>query len=264
MSLQNPSRRRSDDKHEFPAGLVILGFLLVAVIWLGGFRPQFLDFLFPPSVSPSATAPASREASQQAQLAAPPAMQPVPQPVHPVAQAAAMATESTEEKRGDFYRYTDDQGVVHMMDNQESIPVKYRQQVKVYKDTSPATRVRIVGNQVLVPVTLRNGQRSVETTLLLDAGCTVTSISEVLAARLEIDPNRMTPGTARVADGRAVPTRQVVIDRVTAGPKTKAPLEVSVMASAGLGEHAEGLLGMNFLRDFRYQLDIPGQQIHWH
>jgi hypothetical protein len=35
------------------------------------------------------------------------------------------------------------------------------------------------------------------------------------------------------------------------------------MPVAGPQELADGLLGMNFLREFRYQIDTAGQQIHW-
>ncbi|MCM2359433.1 MAG: retroviral-like aspartic protease family protein [Geobacteraceae bacterium] len=157
----------------------------------------------------------------------------------------------------------DEQGIIHLVDNPDSIPAEYREQVKVYRDTGAATRARIVNNQVLVPVTLSNGAQEVQATLVLDTGCTVTSISEELAARLQIDPNRTRPGTAGVADGRSIPTRRASIDQLSAGPKTKAPLEVSIMPVAGAGVMADGLLGMNFLRDFRYQLDMAGQQIHW-
>jgi hypothetical protein len=258
MSRQDFTKRRKNNKHEFPTGLVLLGLLLVAVAWLGVLRPHILEPLSLQPASSLVQNPAntvkSREISPTPQLN--------PDSTRETAPAQVEATNAVS-KQGDFFRYTDDQGVIHLVDNPASIPEKYRQQVKVYLDDKPATQVRVVNNQVFVPVTLRNGGRTAQATLILDTGCTVTTISEELAVRLGIDPNRTRPGTSRVADGRSVSTRQAIIDELTAGPKTKAPLEVSVMPVAGPRELADGLLGMNFLRDFRYQIDMTGQQINW-
>ena len=96
--------------------------------------------------------------------------------------------------------------------------------------------------------------------MVLDTGCSVTIISEELAARLEIDPDHTRPGLARVADGRGVAARIGLIDRITVGPGSKTFLEVGIMSNPG---PADGLLGMNFLRDFRYRMDFGRQQIDW-
>jgi hypothetical protein len=261
MNRQDSPKRRKSDKRGFPTGLVTLGLLLVALVWLSVFRPHVLDSLSLHSASSlfrqSSNTVASVPALSQPDPAG--AQQTTPRQILP---ATAEATNAGS-ANGAFYRYTDEQGVIHLVDNPDNIPAQYRRQVKIYRDTGPATRVRIVNNRALVPVTLHNGGRTVQATLVLDTGCSVTSISAALAARLGIDPARTSPGTARMADGRSIPTSQAVIDQLTAGPKTKAPLEVSVMAITGPEGQADGLLGMNFLRDFRYQLDVSGQQIHW-
>jgi hypothetical protein len=166
-------------------------------------------------------------------------------------------------KQGEFYRYTDENGTIHLVDHPGNIPEKYRHQMKVYNSHKQTTPVRVVNSQLLVPVTLRYGYQEVQATLLLDSGCSTTTISGRLADRAGIDPARTKAGTSRVADGRIVPTRMAVIGQLSVGPKSRSSIEVAIMASAGPQELADGLLGMNFLRDYRCQIDMAGQKIHW-
>jgi hypothetical protein len=254
---------RSDDDREFPALLVIIGLFLVTIVWVGVFRPNLLDNL--PFKSATAQPPqAPVAATIQEDTPSPP--QPAPSPgEEPSREATSAPAEAVDAggKQGEFYRYTDENGTIHLVDNPGNIPEKYRQQTKTYNSHKQTTPVRVVNSQVLVPVTLRYGYQEVQATLVLDTGCSTTTISGKLADRLGIDPARTKAGTSRLADGRFVPTRMAVIGQLSVGPKSKSSLEVSVMASAGPQELADGLLGMNFLRDYRYQIDMAGQKIHW-
>ena len=51
-------------------------------------------------------------------------------------------------------------------------------------------KVTIIGNQVLVPVTLAYGGKTVQTTLLLDTGASGTTINPEIADKLDINPAR--------------------------------------------------------------------------
>jgi len=262
MIHKHGSKHRDDDR-EFPALLVIIGLFLVAIVWVGVFRPNLLDNLpFQSATSQPPQAPVAASIQENTPSHPQPTPTSTEEPSREASSAPAEAVDAGG-NQGEFYRYTDENGTIHLVDNPENIPEKHRPQTKVYNSHKQTTPVRVVNSQVLVPVTLRYGYQEVQTTLVLDTGCSTTTISGRLAARLGIDPTRTKAGTSRVADGRLVPTRMVVIGQLSAGPKSKSSLEVSIMATAGPQELADGLLGMNFLRDYRYQIDMAGQKIHW-
>jgi hypothetical protein len=258
MGYRNGFRRRDDDS-EFPAGLVIIGIVLVAIVWVGLLKPDIFDFL-PFKSGSGAEQQKSERVNVQGNGASSQPQQTEEEP--PLREPTEV--QNSEGNKGDFFRYTDENGTIHLVDNSANVPERYRQKTKVYNRHGLITKVRIEKNQVLVPVTLRNGYQEVQATLLLDTGCTTTSISTALASKLGIDPAHTRPGTSKVADGRTVPSRVAVIGQLSIGPMIKQPLEVSIMPMVGPQEVADGLLGMNFLGDFRYQIDTANQQIIWH
>ena len=97
-----------------------------------------------------------------------------------------------------YYQYTDKDDVIHFVDSREKIPRRYQDRVIVRKDTRAAlqtTSIVIVDNQIHVPVSFRNGDKTVQAILLLDTGASITSITETLAARFA--STRRTPVTCR-------------------------------------------------------------------
>lgn len=165
-----------------------------------------------------------------------------------------------------FYQFTDEDDVIHFVDSPEKIPQRYRSKVIVRKDRPSArqvTRVVIFDNHVHVPATLRIGSTSIQSVLLLDTGASITCITEEAAARLNIAPEDSRPATVRLADGREIMIRLVKIDSISIGDRVKAPFEIGVMQHIGSAEMHDGLLGLDFLGDIQYQLDLPNGQIHW-
>ncbi len=125
------------------------------------------------------------------------------------------------------------------------------------------TRVRVVDNQVLVPVTVRQGGVSVRLELVLDTGATRTALHETVATRLPIDLPSARTALAELADGRMVRSRIVKIDALTVGPNTHGPMEVELISYGGATGMHDGLLGMDFLRRHRYQIDMEHETLRW-
>jgi hypothetical protein len=169
--------------------------------------------------------------------------------------------------RADFFQYTDQAGTVVMVDDESKIPARYRKKTRTTKagpaDDIKTTPVRLRGNQVLVPVRLSYRDTTVDAWLLLDTGATITVISNSLADRLGIKKGSTESLLTRVADGREVNTSRTQVDSLAVGPKLKLNTEVVIMTSVGPVMDFDGLLGMNFLGEFSYHLDVNNQMIEW-
>jgi len=171
--------------------------------------------------------------------------------------------------RADFFQYTDQDGTVVMVDDESKIPARYRKKTRTTKagpaSESKSTSVRLIrGNQALVPVRLSYRNATVEAWLLLDTGATVTVISGSLADRLGIKPDNTQSRPAQLADGRVVDTARMRLDSLAVGPKSKYDVEVAILPSDAPAMGFDGLLGMNFLGEFRHHLDVSTQTIEWH
>jgi tetratricopeptide (TPR) repeat protein len=134
----------------------------------------------------------------------------------------------------------------------------YTQSAAVVNNQTP---VVIAGNQVLVPVTFSYRGRSTRATLLLDTGASITSISGDMAAQLGVEPADTNPTLALVADGRTVRAHWFAADSLAVGPKAISPLRVGIMPGNLPG--VDGLLGMDFLKNVRYQVNFNRNVIEW-
>ena len=172
----------------------------------------------------------------------------------------------TESPWADLFQYTDKDGTVVMVDDEGKVPRQYRKKVRNNRSSvggDQHTGVMVRGNKVIVPVTLSYRSETVQARMLLDTGASITTVSPQLASRLGIRPENTRQTYGRVADGSFITAYNTVVDYLQVGPKVKQSVEVAVLPMNGPSMGFDGLLGMNFLSDFRYHVNMGSQTIEW-
>lgn len=166
---------------------------------------------------------------------------------------------------GEFYQYEDESGSVSFTDDPANIPKKFKKKQRIREESisdpnSSVMSVRIVKNQVLVPVTVAYRGKEVRATFLLDTGANTCTITPALADRLNIKPQDANAGLAQVVGGGVIAVGSTKLDYIIVGPNRKYGVVVTVISSGGSND---GLLGMNFLRELRYHIDFNSNTIKW-
>jgi len=125
------------------------------------------------------------------------------------------------------------------------------------------TKVTVVGNRVLVPVTLCYHGTRVDVQLLLDTGAAETVINTETADRLNVDLRTARRAQVRVVGGAVIDAHRVWLPRITVGPYIKENATILVIPHTGPTAGYDGLLGMDVLRTLRYMVDLKKQIILW-
>lgn len=121
------------------------------------------------------------------------------------------------------------------------------------------TKVNIVGNQIFVPVTIGNSGREVKLNMLLDTGCSQTTIPLKYLDR--ISPTYTGTVTSTLADGSKAYGKKAVIDFIKVGSKREN--EVTVTGQKIAGSSNSGLLGFDFLKSNSFKIDFENRFIVW-
>jgi clan AA aspartic protease (TIGR02281 family) len=173
----------------------------------------------------------------------------------------------------EYYRWVDARGVVHFTDNLHNIPETQRGSVLRMRTTEmpkPADPPPVTAAvKASVPIERRGEVMVIEATfnkkrpakLVVDTGSSYTMISSALARDLQIDPSR-DPRTIpfQTANGMIeAPLTQ--LESITVGGM-EIPNLTAAIHDAVPDPQIAGLLGLNFLSNFRMDIDTQKGLLH--
>jgi len=173
----------------------------------------------------------------------------------------------------EYYRWVDQNGVVHFTDNMHNIPEKQRgtadriQAKGSPKAAEPAQRSEATKasipfekqGQVVVIEAMLNGKSRAK--LVVDTGATYTMISAATAKELDIDPGRSQRTLPFQTANGVIQAPLASLESINVGGVEIRDLTAAIHDIAPNSQVA-GLLGLNFLSNFRMDIDTQKSLLH--
>lgn len=174
---------------------------------------------------------------------------------------------------GKLYKWIDDDGKIHFTDEISNIPAEYLDQVEAgsrqrtsgtpSRPTPAAPSASTPTNEHSSPLYAASGGMFVDVVLngrvkaklLVDTGATVTMISSKLAYRLSLNPNDTWFIPMRGVSGIAWAALEKVRS-IAVGDATVSDVDVLVYDTG-----MDGILGMSFLGEFDFSIDVGGKRL---
>ena len=90
----------------------------------------------------------------------------------------------------------------------------------IHEGNNPPTKIKVMGNRVLVPVTLVYRGNQADVQLLLDTGASGTAINTEIAEQLGINVSSAKKIRVQVVGGQVIEARVAMLDSLTVGSDT--------------------------------------------
>lgn len=173
----------------------------------------------------------------------------------------------------DILRWVDEKGIVHFTDNLHNIPEKFRAGVsRIKARETPASqeaskpisfdKVSVPfqkrGTVVIIPATINEKSAG---KFVVDTGASYTMISQATAKELEIDLEKKLPTIPFQTANGVIQAPLVTLSSIDVGGLQVKDLTAAVhdvFPDPGIS----GLLGLNFLSNFRMDIDTQNGVLH--
>lgn len=174
---------------------------------------------------------------------------------------------------GEFYRWVDQNGVVHFTDNLHNIPPKQRdtvtrirsrenlrvnEQARLPLPTKASVPIEKHGQVVVVEARLNN---KTSAKFVVDTGASYTMISAATAKELAIDVNQSRQTMPFQTANGVIQAPLTSLESVTVGGMEIKNITAAVHDAIPDAKVA-GLLGLNFLSNFRMDIDTQNGLLH--
>jgi clan AA aspartic protease (TIGR02281 family) len=176
-------------------------------------------------------------------------------------------------RAAEYYRWTDEKGVVHLTDNLHNVPPRFRDKVNriatpdtpraAEPEKKPPPRKASIpierhGQVVVIQATLNNKRAA---KFVVDTGASYTLISNALARELSIDVAANTKTLPFQTANGTINAPVTNLDSIMVGGMEIRDLPAAVH-DAVPDPQVAGLLGLNFLSNFRMDIDTQNGVLH--
>jgi clan AA aspartic protease (TIGR02281 family) len=172
----------------------------------------------------------------------------------------------------EYYRWVDDNGVLHITDNLHNVPPKQRggaKRIQAQETPRIAEPVKAPPRKASVPMEKHGEVVVIEATLnnkrsakfVVDTGASYTLISRSLAQDLAIDVGQGTKTMPFQTANGLINAPVTSLESITVGGMEIKNLTTAVH-DAVPDSQVSGLLGLNFLSHFRMDIDTQKRVLH--
>lgn len=168
-------------------------------------------------------------------------------------------------ERGTYSRGRDADGDFLRIDEKRKFYIEAAPRREAAAAAPPAapreTRIELKNERVLVPAVIGHAGREVQATLVLDTGASITTLNRAAAKRLNAPI--VERGTLLLPGGQTIAAEIVRLAYIRVGPHRLENFPAAVIEHAGPQVEYDGLLGMNFLKEVDYRINLKRRVIEW-